>query len=186
MRLSVSFATWTVLTIAFTVGSAASALSAEERVVRVPPAGAVAAKPWPKCGSFADEKIRPNVAYEISSSDPDGKWTFDDVGFGRRSAREDPGNCIEAFVPTGQGCAGIKAFHKALLQADWVGVEATCAPGVSDANCSPGPVQPQAAGFVMHRAISPKGTDGCWIQMRNWQGPPSRTNAADFKFQWTP
>jgi len=172
MRLLTGLAAWSVLIVA-----ASTSLAAEERVVRVIP-GYVPAKPWPRCGSFADERITRNVAYEISSADPDGKWSFDSAGFGHRSPDEDAANCVEAFVPTPNGCRGIKVFQ--LPQAgEWVGVTGTCVPGLSDGDCTSGSTQPQAAGFLMHRAISPKGADGCWLQMRNW-----RTSATDFKLQW--
>jgi hypothetical protein len=179
MRLPPSIAAWSLLTVGFVSGTAA----AEERVVRVPPA-ARAATPWPRCGSFADEQITRNVAYEISSEDPDEKWTFDRSGFGRRSPREDVDNCVETFVPTGNGCSGITIFQRSHTDGQWLGVAKTCVAGISDPNCSPGSTQPRAAGFVMHRAVSPQGTDGCWMQIRNWRVGPGTASATDFKFQW--
>jgi hypothetical protein len=173
MRLSTALAAWSVLVVVVP-----TALAAEERVVRVIP-GRVAAKPWPRCGSVADEKITRNVSSEISADDPDGKWTFDTAGFGQRSPREDAANCVEAFVPTTNGCGDINIFQYSPPSGEWVPVTRSCVPGLSEDNCTPGSTPPQAAGFVMHRATNPKGVDGCWLQMRNWQ--PSAT---DFKLQW--
>jgi len=173
MRLLTGLAAWSVLVVAVPTG-----LAAEERVVRVIP-GHAAAHPWPRCGSFADERITGNVAFVISSADPDGKWSFDSAGFGHRSPREDPANCVEAFVPSPNGCRDIKVFQRPQANGEWLGVTGTCVPGLSDGDCTSGSTQPQAAGFLMHRAISPKGADGCWLQMRN-----SRTSATDFKVQW--
>ena len=158
--------------------------AAEERVVRVPPGGDTGA-PWPRCGSIADEKIHRNPSYQISSDDPDGKWSFDETGFGHRSPREDAANCVEVFVPTEKGCGGIAVLQRSQQDGQWLGVGQACAPGISDSDCRPGPAQPQAAGFVMHAAVNPKGTNGCWMQMRNWRTGSERTSATDFKFQWT-
>ena len=177
MRLLTGLAAWSVLVVAVPT-SVAGEERAEERVVRVTP-GPLPAVPWPRCGSFADERIARNVAYEISSADPDGKWTFDSAGFGHRSPREDVANCVEAFVPSANGCSGINVFQRSRADGEWVGVTRTCVPGISEGDCTPGSTQPQAAGFLMHRAISPKGADGCWLQIRNW-----RTSATDFRLQW--
>jgi hypothetical protein len=177
MRLLAGLVAWSVFVVAIGA-SLASQERAEERVVRVIP-GPLPAKPWPRCGSFADERITRNVAYEISSADPDGKWTFDSVGFGHRSPREDVANCTEAFVPSTNGCRDIKVFQRSQANGEWVGVTRTCVPGLSEGDCTPGSTQPVAGGFLMHRAISPKGADGCWVQIRNW-----RTGATDFKLQW--
>jgi hypothetical protein len=178
MRVSRSFAVCGVLTVALL-----ATLSAEERVVRVPP-GPAAAMPWPRCGSLADEKITPNVASQISPDDPDGKWSFDDADFGLRSPREDVANCVEAFVPTTDGCSGIRVSQRLRHDGPWIGVAHACVAGISDPDCSPAPTQPQAAGFLMHRALGPKGTPGCWIQLRNWRADPGATSATDFKLEW--
>ena len=85
--------------------------AAEERVVRVPPGGHAAA-PWPECGSIADEKIERNPTYQISSADPDERWSFDQTGFGHRSPREDAANCVEVFVPSENGCSGVAVLQK--------------------------------------------------------------------------
>ena len=158
-------------------------VAAEQRVVRVPPSGHTGA-PWPRCGSIADEAIERNASYQISSDDPDGKWSFDATGFGRRSPREDAANCIEVFVPNENGCSGIAVLQRSQQGGQFVDVGQTCAPGVSDSNCRPGPTQPQSAGFVIHAAIGPTGTNGCWMQMRNWRTGSQATSATDFQLRW--
>jgi hypothetical protein len=65
MRLLTGLAAWSVLVVA-SAASLASQERAEERVVRVIP-GPLPAKPWPRCGSFADERIKRNVAYTRSA-----------------------------------------------------------------------------------------------------------------------
>ena len=157
--------------------------AAEERVVRVPPGGHTAA-PWPECGSIADEKIERNPTYQISPADPDEKWSFDQTGFGLRSPREDAANCVEVFVPSENGCSGIAVLQKSHRNGQWLGVAHSCASGISDSNCSPGPTQPESAGFLRHAAISPTGTNGCWMQIRSWRNGPQTTGATDFKFRW--
>jgi hypothetical protein len=180
MAVLCNVAAWSLF-ISVTLGAS---VAAEERVVRVPPSEHTGA-PWPRCGSIADEKIERNASYEISSDDPDGKWSFDETGFGQRSPREDAANCVEVFVPTENGCSGIAVLQRSEQSGEFSGVGQACAPGLSDSNCSPGPTQPQSAGFVIHAAISPKGTNGCWMQMRNWRNGSRATSATDFKLRWS-
>jgi hypothetical protein len=171
---------WSVfISLALCAGAAA-----EERVVRVPP-GSHTGGPWPRCGSIADEKIQRGASYQISSDDPDRKWSFDETGFGRRSPREDAANCVEVFIPADNGCSGIAVLQKSPQTPEWLGVAGACAAGISDPDCRPGGNQPQSAGFVMHAATSPNGANGCWLQMRNWRSGPQTNSATDFKFRWT-
>ena len=180
MRVITSVAAGSLLvTLALCVSAAA-----EERVVRVPPGG-LTAQPWPKCGSFADEAIERGAVYQVSATDPDGKWTFDDVGFGRRSPREDAGSCVEVFVPTKKGCSSVAVQQRSRRDSQWVGVTAACAPGNDDPTCGSASNQPELAGFIRHPAVSPNGTRGCWMQMRNWRRDSTTENATDFKLQWT-